>query len=43
MINTKSNIEFEQVVERDCGIDIHKNILVTNHPWFRFKRRDSLF
>lgn len=28
MANTKNNIEFEQVVERGCGIDIHKKILV---------------
>ena len=25
---TKTNIEFEQVVERGCGIDIHKSLLV---------------
>ena len=28
MANTGNNIEFEQVIERGCGIDIHKKVLV---------------
>lgn len=28
MADSKNNIEFEQVIERGCGIDIHKQVLV---------------
>ncbi len=28
MAKSKNNIEFEQVIERGCGIDIHKQVLV---------------
>ncbi|WP_299800066.1 transposase, partial [uncultured Carboxylicivirga sp.] len=28
MATTNNNIEFEQVIERGCGIDIHKQVLV---------------
>ena len=28
MAKTQKNIEFEQVIERGCGIDIHKKVLV---------------
>lgn len=28
MAESKNNIEFEQVIERGCGIDIHKQVLV---------------
>lgn len=43
MAKTQNNIEFEQVIERGCGIDIHKKVLVATIRGSGIKEETRLF
>lgn len=43
MENTKGQISFEQIIERGCGLDIHKSILVATIRGFGIVEETSTF